>query len=1211
MPNTPLPRIDVPARLSDLLSRWKSLPHDERVQQAVALGQKSKKDARAQKLLTELWLGEPYERRLALKACMGSDDGVRVLAAITDGSRLVRGQARKLVPQCCDDAQALQALKEAYTVRQHDAILVQLRARGRSAPIDALLDWLAARPEDTRLADLVPLASEPAIERHLERALQRPSERFWSRMLAYRPQRLAAILRSHLETQGPDSVWRHVIWLSLQRLAVSAPDEALALIDRILARKIAVDAAVWPALILRRPAGACDLVLAHKVELPSGSFERAAAELGATRLVGLLGQARLLLGDPKRWWKKIAKPDQEAVLRGFFVNLKQHPGWGPDLLRHLDGELLAERERAYLAWSFAARDADGVIARDNVHRLPPELRAREARRHLSEVTQLQTRPAERIPYALYLPWEEAQAQLKVYLGHPEGDVRGRTLSVLLQIPGLWPERTELVAEALRMCRARKNEQDPVRLAMFQALEKWPRHIWKPGHLADFGQLLRDGLDAADLSHPTAQAMERVLIRVFHVDGSFGAKWLATLVKERGALYSPRLGDQLSDDDVRAAAGPLMEVAKAWAVREREGYLVALAASLRERIGLVADGRGETLWALLEKTMRGTANGGTAGGILTLMWHYQRPRCLKILPEIAKYLLKRDWDSVLIGVLRAMTQKAHASAKLEKVELPEELLEILQDAVLRARYPGNAAALLDALKRLSGRSFAEVVPRAIREDASYICVDLVWQYLHRRRQDLLDPYLGGERVRGKFATGKTAWVLPFYEGLFRWTPHQQQLFSRSLSLVTADKDRDTPGVFWAMERLVRLAFAPAEAVVVLADDTRPAVQERALRTLARFDAGQGVPKLLACLEDARARIAIYGLRRALFDMPPTQAVRILRTVPLQKITVAKEVFRLLGELRADEAYTFLIGLDNDGLHIDVRIALCRALWDHLEREQTWQVYHRAVAGPSWILASRVGDIPPDRLTPAIDLRLSQLLARVLARPEPEARLELLRRAAALPVKDRERAFYAACLGRLDSRYDDEVQAAIGAAVARAHTEDVPRFEAALDALRPNRRALRQAVAQLSALYQKGDALRTRLVLVTRDVLLRDARLLPLYFSLLQRVASPDEIGAALCDLAGRGTLHTQGLLAAQATVRAVPAHEAEGLEARLARADHEALRWLAVSALEVASGPGRGWTPARRERLLAYQRDPSLLVSGAAQLVFPPEEEPPVQTRPAS
>lgn len=57
----------------------------------------------------------------------------------------------------------------------------------------------------------------------------------------------------------------------------------------------------------------------------------------------------------------------------------------------------------------------------------------------------------------------------------------------------------------------------------------------------------------------------------------------------------------------------------------------------------------------------------------------------------------------------------------------------------------------------------------------------------------------------------------------------------------------------------------------------------------------MPTLIEAMNDDRARIAIYALRRSLLEMPVSRALLLLRAVPLEKVTVAKEVVRLLGEL----------------------------------------------------------------------------------------------------------------------------------------------------------------------------------------------------------------------------------------------------------------------------------------------------------------------------
>jgi cellulose synthase operon protein C len=115
----------------------------------------------------------------------------------------------------------------------------------------------------------------------------------------------------------------------------------------------------------------------------------------------------------------------------------------------------------------------------------------------------------------------------------------------------------------------------------------------------------------------------------------------------------------------------------------------------------------------------------------------------------------------------------------------------------------------------------------------------------------------------------------------------------------------------------------DRLLARAGDSRPAVQEKAIRVLSRHDAGQGVPTLIDGLGDSRSSFAIYGLRAAVLRMGPAGATEVLSKAPLAKVTVAKEVVRLLGELRDEGAYRRVLELANGELHRDVRIAVLRA------------------------------------------------------------------------------------------------------------------------------------------------------------------------------------------------------------------------------------------------------------------------------------------------
>src|SRR5262249_14908002 len=128
----------------ELLRQIEPLSHAARTRRMVELGRHAATDPAVAATLDALEGGDWYARRLALQSCFGSRDGARVVRAIGDPSRIVRGLAVALAPLTCDDRQAETAVLAApRAVRR--ALLRRLVHRGRRGPIDALLDRLAAR----------------------------------------------------------------------------------------------------------------------------------------------------------------------------------------------------------------------------------------------------------------------------------------------------------------------------------------------------------------------------------------------------------------------------------------------------------------------------------------------------------------------------------------------------------------------------------------------------------------------------------------------------------------------------------------------------------------------------------------------------------------------------------------------------------------------------------------------------------------------------------------------------------------------------------------------------------------------------------------------------------------------------------------------------------------------------------------------------------
>ena len=187
---------------------------------------------------------------------------------------------------------------------------------------------------------------------------------------------------------------------------------------------------------------------------------------------------------------------------------------------------------AYQRWSHAARASDGTIPVTTLDWLPRDLREREARRHLTESAVLACDALRRMPYAGLSSWSEAREALASFLSHSEGEIRARANHTLISVVR---HHDAAMSDALEHARARKFEQDPVRAAMIEALVALPVARFRPEHLTSVGVVIRDALDAADLSTRTSAALQSLVTRLFRVEGSWGATWLATLLESRGPI----------------------------------------------------------------------------------------------------------------------------------------------------------------------------------------------------------------------------------------------------------------------------------------------------------------------------------------------------------------------------------------------------------------------------------------------------------------------------------------------------------------------------------------------------------------------------------------------------------------------------------------------------------------------------------------------------
>lgn len=1072
--------------LDKLLVELELLPHYQRVKRMIQLGRNAvggaegrAPDKSTAKLLKSLEDRGSYGWRLALYASMGSRDGGCVEAAIAHPSAIVRSLAGHLVPMICDDATVLRLLQSVDRKRRFHLIR-GLRKRGRRIPVDAFLDDAIARGERDWI-DLLPFASATCAARHAGAFSTDASREQWRRLARHHPAICAKLLTQTADvSEDLDARLRGNVQAVLSKLGDRVPDAALLLV-KSMARHVPPGELDLDALLIHRPDDVARLLL--ETETPGRlNFNGVAHRLEPALLLTLLTRHPNSFGSPARWLQKLPREQRQA---------------------------------AYGVCALAWRDREGSLPLEVLALLPEALRQSEAERYLDLPT-MATRPAQRIAYAAFVPWTRMRSLVDPMLRDPDAEIRGAALSSFVAAVRFHSDR---LGEVLAVLATRRNEQDPVRVIMLTALGALPPGRWKAEHLAELGLILRHALDAADASHATGAAAERIVVGLIPFQPEWSRQWFTTIVAERGMLVSSLA--RFTDAEMAHLLPSLLKVFQTWQTREREGYLISAARLLGRRLRAF-DGMAD----ILEFLARSSANDFTCESALSILSDECRDRFNKLVPEL------------------------------------------------------------------------------IQKDPTWAMRSVIYGPLHLHRQDLLEPCLGRVAYRGRFSTGDTRFFIPVADGFRRWTPAQQAKLAMTLEEVTRDEKRDIPAILRVIGQLAAMPDLEPIRLIELAnlDKSRLAVRDAALRALGRLDAAQGLPMLLQVLNDDRARIAIYGLRHALLQLPATAALAALQKAPVTQVTVAKEVVRLVGELKSDDAFNELLAYDKRDLHRDVRAALLRALWSYLDRDQSWEILQRAVASGEPGQADVASRIPADTLNAVGQIRLAALLAALLGHQDAKVRVSVLRRLIQLPLTDARRAMLPGLLSAIASPLPDESTAAASALFATFTGRQADVVGETTTRLLGKWRAIHTLVESLcTALIYSRNALAGSARAVFK-ALSSDEMTISLRARVAVLVLPAEELAVFLADAAAAGTLHADAMMAAIRAMSQIVALRGpasmELIEQSLAGHSDERLRRLALASLMVATERNQAWSADQLDRLMKYRRDSSLLVAGAALFTFP-------------
>lgn len=271
------------------------------------------------------------------------------------------------------------------------------------------------------------------------------------------------------------------------------------------------------------------------------------------------------------------------------------------------------------------------------------------------------------------------------------------------------------------------------------------------------------------------------------------------------------------------------------------------------------------------------------------------------------------------------------------------IERLQELIKEVIKGKNEKTSIEAVKYYikDKKNKDKRVKELLDSDKSYIYVDEVFEYIHRKRQEWLEPFISSKVIKGKFLSGDTIYLVPAEKGFDRWLPEQQKLFASMLESIALSDRYNTNFRVEAIERISKMPDYFENDILTLLKNENIEIVETVLYSLSLIDNKEKAFKvLLENLMGDTAKTAIAALSKCIGSINPKYAPSIIKEIldrDKLKLTVRKELIRILGKYRFKESMFIITDeFNKEKVHKDVLISIGQAVRCFLDDERSWSI-----------------------------------------------------------------------------------------------------------------------------------------------------------------------------------------------------------------------------------------------------------------------------------